>query len=611
MTNRTKTLVLIAMMTSGTAAIGSAWTLAASWIFVWLGGLFFAFPRPWVTWWLYVLSDPIDRWTKLYLAVSGLLAAVPVALVGVLVGYAIRPPRKLRRSLSGEMRASERGVTDNHGHADWLPIKAMMTLFPGPRHTYGGVVVGEAYRVDQDPACQVRFDPQDGATWGQGGKASLLIDPCTDGPTHSLMFAGSGGFKTTSGVTTILHWTASSVVLDPSCETGPILAATLSAQGKTVVLLDPELSSLSRPHGFNALDWIDTNDSLAEMHIHTVVSWIFGENPGHKNDDELFFIKWGKDLVACLMADLLWDDETDRPKTLREVRSRVVTPEKAMRARLKAIYENSKSAMARDLAGALMGLVAETFSGIYANANQGTSWLSVRSFADLVSGDGFRTRDITNGKLSVFVQVPLAALMTAPGVGRVIIGALLNAAYEANGNVSGRILFLLDEAARLGRMAILETARDVGRKYGITLQLCYQSVGQLEGQWGKDGKRAWYDGVSWRGYAAIQDMETAKEVSAACGNRAVLAYSEGDNRGRQTNFGFGSGSRSRGSNTNVHEIRRALITPDELIQDARTDEMFVLARGSPPIRCGRAIYFRRKELTDLVSRNRFLEAAAQ
>jgi type IV secretion system protein VirD4 len=401
------------------------------------------------------------------------------------------------------------------------------------------------------------------------------------------------------------------VILDPSCETGPMLAATLSAQGKTVVLLDPDQSGSKKTQGFNALDWVDTNDTLAEMHIHTVVSWIFSENPGRKNDDELFFIKWGKDLVACLMADLLWDDNPGRSKTLRDVRARVVTPEKAMRARLKTIHQNSKSAMARDLAGALMGLVAETFSGIYANANQGTSWLSVRSFADLVSGNGFRTRDITNGKLSVFVQVPLAALMTAPGVGRVIIGALLNAAYEANGDVSGRILFLLDEVARLGRMAILETARDVGRKYGITLQLCYQSVGQLEGQWGKDGKRAWYDGVSWRGYAAIQDMETAKEVSAACGNRAVLAYSEGDNRGRQTSAGFGFGSRSRGSNTNVHEIRRALITPDELIQDARTDEMFVLARSSPPIRCGRAIYFRRKELTDLVSRNRFVEVAAQ
>ncbi len=611
MAARTRTFMLIGTVIGGMGAIGLLWTIASSWMFVWMGGLFLAFPRPWVTWWLYALSDPIDQWTKLYLVVSGILAAVPIAFVGVLVGYAIRPARKLRRSRSGEMRASERGVTDNHGHAEWLPVKAMTALFPGPRQAYGGVVVGEAYRVDQDPACRVRFDPQDDRTWGHGGSAPLLIDPCTDGPTHSVMFAGSGGFKTTSAVTTILHWTGSSVILDPSCETGPMLAATLSAQGKTVILLDPDQPGSSKPQGFNALDWIDTNDTLAEMHIHTVVSWIFSENPGRKNDDELFFIKWGKDLVVCLMADLLWDDETDRPKTLREVRARVVTPEKAMRALLKTIHQNSKSAMARDLAGALMGLVAETFSGIYANANQGTSWLSVRSFADLVSGNSFRTRDITSGKLSVFVQVPLAALMTASGVGRVIIGALLNAAYEANGDVTGRILFLLDEVARLGRMTILETARDVGRKYGITLQLCYQSVGQLESQWGKDGKRAWYDGVSWRGYAAIQDMETAKEVSAACGNRAVLAYSEGDNRGRQTNFGFGSGSRSRGSNTNVHEIRRALITPDELIQDARTDEMFVLARSSPPIRCGRAIYFRRQELTDQVSRNRFVEVAAQ
>jgi type IV secretion system protein VirD4 len=388
-----------------------------------------------------------------------------------------------------------------------------------------------------------------------------------------------------------------------------MLAATLLAQQKTVVLLDPAQHDPTKPQGFNALDWIDPNAAMAEMHVHTVVSWIFSEKTGRENEDELFFIKWGKDLVACLMADLLWDDASKQPKTLRGVRARVVTPETLMRTTLKKIHENSKSPMARDLAGALMGLVAETFSGIYANASQGTAWLSVRSFANLVSGDGFRTRDITSGKLSVFVQVPLAALMTAPGVARVIIGALLNAAYEASGKVEGRILFLLDEAARLGRMAILETARDVGRKYGITLQLCYQSVGQLEGQWGRDGKRAWYDGVSWRGYAAIQDLETAKEVSAACGHRAVLAYSEGDNRGRHTNFGFGFGSRSRGSNTSVHEIRRALITPDELLQDARTDEMFVLARSSPPMRCGRAIYFRRQELTDCVFKNRFVAAA--
>ena len=89
----------------------------------------------------------------------------------------------------------------------------------------------------------------------------------------------------------------------------------------------------------------------------------------------------------------------------------------------------------------------------------------------------------------MFLQIPLGALQSTPAVGRVVIGALLNAAYEADGRVKGRILYLLDEAARLGPMKILETARDAGRKYGITLQLLYQSVGQLERQWGRDGKR--------------------------------------------------------------------------------------------------------------------------
>jgi type IV secretion system protein VirD4 len=279
-----------------------------------------------------------------------------------------------------------------------------------------------------------------------------------------------------------------------------------------------------------------------------------------------------------------------------------------MRTLLRAISETSNSVMARQIAGSLSDVVDETFSGIYANASQGTAWLSVPAFADLVSGDAFRTADLLTGRTTVFVQIPLPALITTPGLGRVIIGSLLNAVYQANGELKGRVLFLLDEVARLGRMKVLEAARDVGRKYGITLQLLYQSAGQLEEQWGREGRRAWYDGVSWRGYAAVQDLDTARELSAVCGERGVLAYSEGQNSGSQRRIGFSHGSRSKGRNLNVHEIRRPLIKPDELIQDTRADELFVIARGSRPIRCGRAIYFRRPEIRTRVKASRFSRA---
>ena len=48
-----------------------------------------------------------------------------------------------------------------------------------------------------------------------------------------------------------------------------------------------------------------------------------------------------------------------------------------------------------------------------------------------------------------------------------------------------------------------------------------------------------------------------------------------------------------------------MIKPDELIQDTRSDEAFVLVRGNKPLRCGRAIWFRRPEWLPLVEKNRF------
>lgn len=79
------------------------------------------------------------------------------------------------------MLPERRGVTDNHGHARWLSTPEAQRLFPGPAPGYGGVVVGEAYRVDQDrSAMGKRFLPHDQTTWGRGGTAPLLIDPCTE-----------------------------------------------------------------------------------------------------------------------------------------------------------------------------------------------------------------------------------------------------------------------------------------------------------------------------------------------------------------------------------------------------------------------------------------------
>lgn len=575
------------------------------------------------------------------------LAALVTGLIGLGIGI---------RLLTGEALGVgggsgighgplRRARSDNHGHADWLSMKEARRLFPGPDPRHGGIVVGEAYRVDQDrvarhgsswhgSSCRA-FDPSDPATWGTGGTAPLLIDPCRAGSTHALVLAGSGGFKTTSvGIPTLLAWTGSAVVLDPAREIGPMVSAYRAASlGHRVVTLDPAARSLAETEasvdpraaglaandraddpaaGFNALDWIDIAGPLAETNVEAVATWLAGEparGVGGGGGGE-FFRDMGRGLIACLLADLMWDPAVPRrEKTLRRLRRALVIPEAEMRARLGEIHGSSASPMARDLAGTLMGLVDETFSGVYANANQATRWLSIRAYADLVSGDAFETRELCEGKLTVFVQLPLKTLQATPGLGRVIIGALLNAAYEADGRVEGRVLFLLDEVARLGPMIALEAARDAGRKYGITLLLLYQSAGQLTEQWGREGARAWIDSTAWRLYAAVQDPETARELSQACGEHGVMATSEGDTRGTSGRWG-GASSASSGRSANRSEIRRALIKPDELLQDTRADEAFVIARGHKPLRCGRAIYFRRPEMVAAVAPSRFQPAAS-
>ena len=505
----------------------------------------------------------------------------------------------------GAAAAPTRAVSDNHGHADWLDMDSALKRFPGPHPAYGGLVVGEAYRVDQDPAAKrVAFEPGDRRSWGMGGKAPLLIDPCRSAATHALVFAGAGGFKTTSaGIPTLLTWTGSAVVLDPSREMGPMMRPFREGNlGHQVVTLDP----FDPDSSFNVLDWIDTAKPAAETHVSTVVRWLCAET----RDDvgagaNKFFSGRGRNLIRCLLADMLWDPALPaEQKTLRTLRDRIVTPEDEMRELLQDIYERSQSPLARQLAGSIKGAVKDTFSGIYQNADEDTAWLSTAAFADLVSGASFRTADLAGGKLTVFVQIPLPVLQDSPALGRVVIGSLLNAVYEADGDLKGRVLFLLDEVARLGFMSMIETARDAGRKYGITMLLLYQSLGQLVRQWGVEGKRSWYDSSAWRLFATIQDPDTARELSAMCGEYGVVSTSAGDTEGNQSRGAMGASS-STGKSENRSEMKRALIKPEELMQDAQTDEAFVIIGNSSPLRCGRAIFFRRPEWDGLVADNRF------
>ena len=539
-------------------------------------------------WRLFALADRVPHGQSVfaYTDPSAMLSACAAVLSGIFaLRVAIRGNAAFAKAAPRRI-AGKRAV---HGEADWMKMGDAARLFPDA----GGIVIGERYRVDKDSVAAMPFRADDAKSWGAGGKSPLLCFDGSFGSSHGIVFAGSGGFKTTSvTIPTALKWGGGLVVLDPSSEVAPMVIDHRRKSGRNVIVLDPATPAI----GFNALDWIGRHGNTKEEDIVAVATWIMTDNARAASARDDFFRASAMQLLTALIADVCLSGHTnEKDQTLRRVRANLSEPEPKLRERLTRIYEGSGSDFVKENVAVFVNMTPETFSGVYANAVKETHWLSYPNYAALVSGDSFSTDDLAEGGADVFIALDLKVLEGHPGLARVVIGSLLNAIYNRNGKVKGRTLFLLDEVARLGYLRILETARDAGRKYGITLTMIFQSIGQMrEAYGGRDATSKWFESASWISFAAINDPDTADYISKRCGDTTV----EVDQTNRST--GMKGSSRSRSKQLS----RRPLIMPHEVL-GMRSDEQIVFTSGNPPLRCGRAIWFRRDDMKACVGQNRF------
>lgn len=514
-----------------------------------------------------------------------------VAVVSAVVGFmAVAVAARVSTVVPEPVKRARRGT---FGDADWLPMSAAGRLFPPD----GEIVVGERYRVDKDIVHELPFDPNDPATWGKGGKAPLLTYKQDFDSTHMLFFAGSGGYKTTSNVVpTALRYTGPLICLDPSTEVAPmVIQHRTRVLDREVMVLDPTNPIM----GFNVLDGIE-NSRRKEEDIVGIAHMLLSESVRFESSSGSYFQNQAHNLLTGLLAHVMLSPEYEGRRNLRSLRQIVSEPEPSVLAMLRDIQEHSQSAFIRETLGVFTNMTEQTFSGVYSTASKDCQWLSLDSYAALVCGNAFKSSDIVSGKKDVFLNIPASILRSYPSIGRVIIGSLINAMIHADGGFKRRALFMLDEVDLLGYMRVMEEARDRGRKYGISMMLMYQSVGQLERHFGRDGAMSWIDGCAFTSYAAIKALDTARNVSAQCGEMTVEVKRSSRNVGWDTKAAGGRQSES------VNFQRRSLIMPHEITQSMRKDEQIIIVQGHSPIRCGRAIYFRRKDMDQAAKANRFV-----
>ena len=164
-----------------------------------------------------------------------------------------------------------------------------------------------------------------------------------------------------------------------------------------------------------------------------------------------------------------------------------------------------------------------------------------------------------------------------------------------------RVLIMLDEFPALGRLDFFESALAFMAGYGMKAFLIAQSLNQIEHAYGQNN--AILDNCHVRVCFATNDERTAKRVSESLGTatelRAMKNYA-----GHRLSPWLGHLMISKS------ETARALLTPGEIQELPKTDEIVMMA-GAHPIRAKKAQYYRDKRLAARVISPPKVSAAAK
>lgn len=143
-----------------------------------------------------------------------------------------------------------------------------------------------------------------------------------------------------------------------------------------------------------------------------------------------------------------------------------------------------------------------------------------------------------NNCTSVFICLPLFLLDEFEDILRLITYQVCTAKQSKGEGWKSPVLMLIDELARLGKIESLTSLLSVGRSNGVSVNMAFQDMSQLESVYTKDSARTIFNLSEITCILSCKDNETAKMLSDLAGeyreekisrNRSALLH-EGDGK---------------------------------------------------------------------------------
>ncbi|MYE01509.1 MAG: TraM recognition domain-containing protein, partial [Alphaproteobacteria bacterium] len=358
--------------------------------------------------------------------------------------------------------------------AAWAATDEIVKRFSAP----GGMVLGEL----TDPTRHSpNFAPDRRRSWGRQGQGRLITMSPTDGNGHVLVTSQASGYKSTGLVIpNIVTYKGPLVVFDPKCE---LFARTRHARRKMgfePVVIDAE-------NGFDPARLIA---ALAEDHPSAYLRMAKMVIPkGHGGiENSQYFKDAATNLFCALLAHY---GGTGSMSILQDIARILADPPDEAHTQLSEELSESTPAFVQNEIAALNGMDPKFWASIKTEiANQ-------LLFCSLPDVERYITMDprselpsqVVDPCCDIFLNIPQNVAEDFAPMLRLMLGSMLTAAQliEVNEAPRARRLFLIDEAAKLGAMDILENIRDRGRSLGLHLMMFYQTVGEIERLWGRAG----------------------------------------------------------------------------------------------------------------------------
>ena len=408
-----------------------------------------------------------------------------------------------------------------------------------------------------------------------------------DDAVNGAYFAPPGAGKSTAyAIPFALNWQGSCVIVDFKGELHERTADyRKTVLGQRIVTLDPfgvrgGTDTLNPLSHLNARDFnvVDECRFIAD----SLVVRTGKESENHWLDS-------ATDIITGVLSMIV---SLDRPETKTLTFFREVMSDKAgiLGCAQRMVESNAYGGAIRQLGNRILSLEERERSSIFSTIHTQTGFIDSPVVAEHLRQGTFNASDLLKGNVTVYLILPSNYVQSHARLMRTWLTTLLRSIYSHGPQEKHNTLFLIDEAAQLGPLPVLEQALVLMRGYGVRCRLFYQSIGQIEDSFPENKAKTFLASCDTQVYFGTNDYDTAKTISDRIGMTTVNAHSRnwGSNRGGNSSVSESvqGGSTSSGGSWgysnggSVNEVSRALMTPDEILALPR-DMCIAFTKGCP------------------------------